>query len=106
VGGGVAVIGTVVTSDLAVWVQILIGVVGAVVGYVAGVLLIAGVLTLRAPSKQRDEARAELSERHAIYDLIEVDRHLRALRDNNRETLESPRTRSPKGRSVKIKTHG
>jgi hypothetical protein len=89
VGGGVAVIATVITSDLAVWVQILSGITGAVVGYCAGVLLIAVALALRAPTRQRNELRAVLSERHAISALIDVDRHLRQLRDSNRVNLES-----------------
>jgi hypothetical protein len=98
VGGGVGVVvATLLTRKLAPWAQVLIWAAGAVVGYFLAVMLVAVVLALLAPRRQRNELRAELSERHSIYDLIEVDRHLRALRDNNRETLESPRARTRTG---------
>ena len=44
-------------------------------------------LTLRAPYKQRDEARAELTHRREIHDLLELDRHLRAIREANSRIL-------------------
>jgi hypothetical protein len=69
------------------WLRILISVAAAVVGYLVGVLLLAVLFTIRAPYKQRDEARAELAQRRNIRDLIGLDKELRATRSANSRIL-------------------
>jgi hypothetical protein len=77
-----------VPDNVSLWLRLLLGVAAAAGGFFVGVLLLAVWLTLRAPYKQRDEARAELTRRREVHDLIGLDKQLRAIRDANSRILE------------------
>jgi hypothetical protein len=76
-----------VPDDVSVWLRVLIGVSAGIVGFFVVVLLLAAWFTLRAPYEQRDEARAELTRRREIHDLLELDKQLRAIREANSRIL-------------------
>jgi hypothetical protein len=70
---------------------------GAAVGYCVVPLLWAVALALRAPYRQRDEARALVREAHNLNELIELDRQLRAVLASNNRLLDEVRERGFRG---------
>jgi hypothetical protein len=70
---------------------------GAVVGYCVVPLLWALVSALRAPYRQRDEARALVREAHSLNDLIALDRQLRGVLASSNRLLDEVRERGFRG---------
>jgi hypothetical protein len=77
--------------------RVLIFVGGAIVGFFVGVILLAVWFIGRAPYEQRDEARAELTSRREIHDLLELDKQLRAIREANSRLLGEVKERGLSG---------
>lgn len=77
-----------------VWAQFAVGVVATLLSYWSVPTALAVGASLRAPYKQRDDARALIGDARDLKARVLLERHLRAVKDANERALEDIRERA------------